>query len=633
MNYQEFYTNSIDQPEAFWKEQAMAIEWYNKPESIVSNDENGYPVWYKDGELNICYLALDKHIQDGHGDQIALIYDSPVTQTVKKYTFFEVKTEVAKLAGGMLSLGLKKGNTAIIYMPMIPQAAFAMLACARIGVTHSVVFGGFAPHELAIRIDDCKPKAIITASSGIEIDRLIAYKPLVDEAIELASHRPKKVIVFNRKLGARVPFKKYDVDYDALVYGSEETPCVPVSSTHPLYVLHTSGTTGKPKGIVRDTGGYAVALKFSMKYIYGVKENEVFWAASDVGWVVGHSFIVYGPLINRNTTIIFEGKPIKTPDASTFWRIIEEHKVNTMFTAPTAIRAIKKEDPNGDFIKKYDLSSLKTQFLAGERCDVATLEWYLEHIPVPAIDHWWQTESGWPMIANMMGVEYLPIKPGSVGKAVCGFDIKIFDEKGTELGPNEEGYVVLKLPLPPGTLMDLWNDNPRFKAGYLNKFPGYYFSGDGGFKDEDDYIFITGRVDDVINVAGHRLSTAEMEEIVASHHSVAECAVIGINDALKGQTPLALVVTKLDAEIEHFQLEQEIIKLVRQQIGAVASLRNVVIVDRLPKTRSGKTLRKLMRSIADGENYQIPSTIDDESIVEEINAVLKKYEIGVYNNK
>ena len=633
MNYKDFYTDSINQPETFWKEQAMEIEWYNKPETIISKDENGYPVWYKDGELNICYLALDKHIQDGYGDQIALIYDSPVTQTVKKYTFFEVKTEVAKLAGGMLSLGLKKGNTAIIYMPMIPQAAFAMLACARIGVTHSVVFGGFAPHELAIRIDDCKPKAIITASSGIEIDRLIAYKPLVDEAIELASHRPKKVIVFNRKLGARVPFKKYDVDYDALVYGSEETPCVPVNATHPLYVLHTSGTTGKPKGIVRDTGGYVVALKFSMQYIYGVKENEVFWAASDVGWVVGHSFIVYGPLINRNTTIIFEGKPIKTPDASTFWRIIEEHKVNTMFTAPTAIRAIKKEDPNGDFIKKYDLSSLKTQFLAGERCDVATLEWYLEHIPVPAIDHWWQTESGWPMIANMMGVEYLPIKPGSVGKAVCGFDIKIFNEKGTELGPNEEGYVVLKLPLPPGTLMDLWNDNSQFKAGYLKKFPGYYFSGDGGFKDEDDYIFITGRVDDVINVAGHRLSTAEMEEIVASHHSVAECAVIGINDALKGQIPLALVVTKLDESIEHFQLEQEIIKLVRQQIGAVASLRNVVIVERLPKTRSGKTLRKLMQSISDGENYQIPSTIDDESIVSEIVTVLKKYEIGVYNTK
>lgn len=630
MNYKDIYTASIEQPENFWAEQANAIEWHNKPEIILSSDKNGYPLWYEDGELNICYLALDKHIQDGHGDQIALIYDSPVTQVVKKYTFSEVKTEVAKLAGGMQSLGLKKGDTAVIYMPMIPQAAFAMLACARIGVTHSVVFGGFAPHELAIRIDDCKPRVILTASSGIEIDRLIAYKPLVDEAIELANHKPKKVVVFNRKLGARVPFKKYDVDYDALVYGSEETPCVVLNATHPLYVLYTSGTTGKPKGIVRDTGGYTVALKFSMQKIYNANEGDIFWAASDVGWVVGHSFIVYGPLINRNTTIIFEGKPIKTPDASTFWRMIDEHKVNVMFTAPTAIRAIKKEDPNGDFIKEYDLGSLKTQFLAGERCDVATLDWYQENIPIPAIDHWWQTESGWPMIANMMGIEYLPIKPGSVGKAVCGYDIKIFGENGTELGANEEGYVVLKLPLPPGTLLDLWKDNPRFQAGYLNKFPGYYFSGDGGFKDEDDYIFITGRVDDVINVAGHRLSTAEMEEIVASHHAVAECAVIGINDELKGQTPLALVVTKHGEEIEHYQLEQEVIKLVRQQIGAVASLRNVVIVERLPKTRSGKILRKLMRSIADGGDFQIPSTIDDETIVAEIIEVLTKYQIGVY---
>lgn len=633
MNYKDIYTKSIEQPEEFWAEQANAIEWYKAPETILSTDENGYPLWYKDGELNICYLALDKHIQDGYGDKTALIYDSPVTQTVKRYSFSEVKTEVAKLAGGMQSLGLKKGDRAVIYMPMIPQAAFAMLACARIGVTHSVVFGGFAPHELAIRIDDCKPRVILTASSGIEIDRLIAYKPLVDEAIELATYKPKKVIVFNRKLGARVPFKKYDVDYDALVYGSEEAPCISVSATHPLYVLYTSGTTGKPKGIVRDTGGYATALKFSMHYIYGIKEDEVFWAASDVGWVVGHSFIVYGPLINRNATIIFEGKPIRTPDASTFWRVIDEHKVNAMFTAPTAIRAIKKEDPNGDFIKQYDLSSLKTQFLAGERCDIPTLEWYLGHIPVPAIDHWWQTESGWPIVSNMIGVEKSIVKPGSVGKAVCGYDIKIFGENGIELGPNEEGYVVLKLPLPPGALLDLWNDNPRFKAGYLNKFPGYYFSGDGGFKDEDDYIYITGRVDDVINVAGHRLSTVEMEEIVASHYAVAECAVIGINDELKGQTPLALVVTKLGEEIEHFQLEQEIIKLVRHQIGAVASLRNVVIVERLPKTRSGKILRKLMRSIADGENFQIPSTIDDEAIVEEIMEVLKKYEIGVYNKK
>ena len=630
MNYCDIYKKSITSSEEFWSTQANQLEWYNLPSNILSTDNNGYPLWFADGNLNACYLAVDKHIQDGFGEQIAIIYDSPVTQTVKKYTFNEVKTEVAKLAGGLLSLGLEKGDTAVIYMPMIPQAAFAMLACARIGVTHSVVFGGFAPHELAIRIDDCEPKAIITASSGIEIDRLIAYKPLVDEAIELANHKPEKVLVFNRKLGARVPFKKYDVDYDALVYGSEEAPCVPVNATHPLYILYTSGTTGKPKGIVRDTGGYATALKFSMQHIYDAKEGDVFWAASDVGWVVGHSYIVYGPLINRNTTIIFEGKPIRTPDASTFWRVIAEHKVNIMFTAPTAIRAIKKEDPNGEFIKQYDLSSLRIQFLAGERCDVATLEWYHEHIPIPAIDHWWQTESGWPMIANMMGVEYLPIKPGSAGKAVTGYDIRIFGENGQELGPNEEGYVVIKLPLPPGTLLDLWKDNERFKAGYLNKFPGYYFSGDGGFKDDEDYIYITGRVDDVINVAGHRLSTAEMEEIVASHHSVAECAVIGINDELKGQIPLALVVAKSGEEIEHFQLQHEVVHLVREQIGAVASLRDVVVVQRLPKTRSGKILRKMMRSIADGEQFQVPSTIDDEAIIDEIREVLEHAKIGSF---
>ncbi len=630
MNYEAFYKQSIENPEAFWAHQADAIEWYQKPSVILSKDENEYPLWFKDGQLNMCYLALDKHIQDGHGDQVAIIYDSPVTQTIKKYTFNEVKSEVAKLAGGLLSLGLKTGETAVIYMPMIPQAAFAMLACARIGVTHSVVFGGFAPHELAIRIDDCKPRVILTASSGIEIDRLIAYKPLVDEAIELAQHKPKKVVVLNRKLGARIPFKKYDVDYDALVYGSEETPCVPVNATHPLYVLYTSGTTGKPKGIVRDTGGYATALQFSMRYIYGVQQDEVFWAASDVGWVVGHSFIVYGPLLNRNTTVLFEGKPIRTPDASTFWRVIAEHKVSVMFTAPTAIRAIKKEDPDGEFIKQYDLSSLRTQFLAGERCDVATLSWYREHIPIPAIDHWWQTESGWPMICNMMGVEYLPIKPGSSGKAVSGYNIKILGENGQELAANEEGYVVVQLPLPPGTLLTIWNDTERFQAGYLHKFPGYYFSGDGGYRDEDGYLFITGRVDDVINVAGHRLSTAEMEEIVASHSSVAECAVIGINDELKGQIPLAMVVTKSGDSIEHFQLQHEIVQLVREKIGAVAALRDVVIVQRLPKTRSGKILRKLLRSIADGENFQIPSTIDDEAIIGEIQADFERDKIGVF---
>jgi len=633
MNYNNFYSKSQNNPEAFWKEQADAIQWYKKPETILSHDENGYPQWYEDGELNVCYLAIDKHVEDGFGEEIALIYDSPVTQTVRKYSFSEVKSEVARLAGGLVSLGLKKGNTAIIYMPMIPQTAFAMLACARIGATHSVVFGGFAPHELAIRIDDCKPKVIITASSGIEIDRLIAYKPLVDEAIALAEHKPKKVVILNRKLGARIPFKKYDVDYDALVYGSEEAECVAVNSRHPLYILYTSGTTGKPKGIVRDSGGHCVALKFSMKYIYNVRAGEVFWAASDMGWAVGHSYTLYGPLLNRNATVIFEGKPIKTPDASTFWRIIEEHKVSVMFTAPTAIRAIKKEDPEGEFIKEYDLSSLRTQFLAGERCDVATLEWYAQHIPIPAIDHWWQTETGWPIVANMMGVEYLPIKPGSVGKAVSGYTIKIFNEKGTELGANEEGYVVISLPLPPGCMLGLWKDEHRFQSGYLKKFPGYYFSGDGGYVDSEGYIFITGRVDDVINVAGHRLSTAEMEEIVASHPSIAECAVIGINDDLKGQVPLALVVLKLNETIEHFQLEQEIVKLVRNKIGAVASLRNVVLVQRLPKTRSGKILRKLMRSIADGDPFQIPSTIDDENIVGEITEVLTKYEIGSFNKK
>jgi propionyl-CoA synthetase len=630
MNYYELYKNSTESAIDFWNEHSQNIAWFSNPKNILSKDANDYPLWFADGALNLCYLTVDKHIEDGFGDQIAIIYDSPVTQTVKKYTFNDVKTEVAKLAGGLVSLGLEKGDTAVIYMPMIPQAAFAMLACARIGVTHSVVFGGFAPHELAIRIDDCEPKAIITASSGIEIDRLIAYKPLVDEAIALANHKPEKVVVLNRKLGAKVPFKKYDVDYDALVYGSDEVDCVAVNSTHPLYILYTSGTTGKPKGIVRDTGGYATALKFSMQHIYDAKPGEVFWAASDVGWVVGHSYIVYGPLINRNTTVLFEGKPIRTPDASTFWRVIAEHKVSVMFTAPTAIRAIKKEDPNGDFIKKYDLSCLRIQFLAGERCDVATLEWYREHIPVPAIDHWWQTESGWPMIANMMGVEYLTIKPGSAGKAVTGYDIKIFGENGQELGPNEEGYVVIKLPLPPGTMLDLWNDSERFKSGYLTKFPGYYFSGDGGFKDDEDYIFITGRVDDVINVAGHRLSTAEMEEIVASHHSVAECAVIGINDELKGQIPLALVVAKSGEAIEHFQLQHEVVQLVREKIGAVASLRDVVMVQRLPKTRSGKILRKMMRSIADGESFQTPSTIDDEAIIDEIRTVLKQDKIGFY---
>lgn len=625
MNYTDFYAKSIANPEEFWEEQARQIKWFKTPQIILSKDENEYPIWFKDGELNACYLALDKHIEDGFGDEVAIIYDSPVTQTIRHITYNEAKAETAKLAGGLVSLGVQKGDTVIIYMPMIPQALFAMLACARIGATHSVVFGGFSPTELAIRIDDCKPKVILTASSGIEIDRLIAYKPLVDEAIEIAGHKPQNVVIFNRKLGARVPFKKYDIDYDALVYGSEEADCVPVESTHPLYILYTSGTTGKPKGIVRDTGGHCTALKFSMKYIYNTQPGEVYWAASDIGWAVGHSYTVYGPLINRNTTVVFEGKPVRTPDASTFWRVISEHKVRTMFTAPTAIRAIKKEDPNGEFIKQYDLSCLRTQFLAGERCDVATLQWYTQHIPVPVIDHWWQTESGWPMIAIMMGVEQLPYKPGSSGKPVTGYNIQILDENGNELGPNEEGYVAIKLPLAPGALLGVYNNLERFQSSYLEKFPGYYFSGDGGYKDEEGYIYITGRVDDVINVAGHRLSTAEMEEVVASHDAVAECAVVGVNDDLKGQIPFALVVVKSGEEIEHFQLEYEVIQLVREKIGAVASLKNVMIVQRLPKTRSGKILRKILRAIIDGTEFQVPSTIDDEAILGEIQQTLNEY--------
>lgn len=618
MNYSDFYKKSIENPELFWAEQANAIEWFKHPNIILSNNEYGYPQWFEDGELNACYLAIDKHINDGYGDSTAIIYDSPVTQTIKKYTFNEVKSEVAKLAGGIQSLGLKKGDTAIVYMPMIPQALFSMLACARIGVTHSVVFGGFAPNELAIRIDDCKPKIILTASSGIEVNRLIAYKPLVDEAIELAEHKPDRVVVFNRKLGAKVPFNNHDVDYGALVYGSEEADCVAVSSNHPLYILYTSGTTGKPKGVVRDTGGYVTALKFSMKHVYDVNPDDVFWAASDVGWVVGHSYITYGPLINRSTTIVFEGKPIKTPDASTFWRVIEEHKVKAMFVAPTALRAIKQEDPEGEFIKKYDLSHFKTLFLAGERCDIATINWFRSHIPVPAIDHFWQTETGWPMAAPMVGIEKSPIVLGSVGRPVCGYNIQILNEEGSVLDENQEGYVVTKLPLPPGTLMDLWNDHNRFVDGYLSQYDGYYFSGDGGFKDENGNVFITGRVDDVINVAGHRLSTADMEETISSHDAIAECAVVGISDELKGQVPLALVVKKKNSEIENFQLEYELVQLVRDKIGAVTSFKKVIVVERLPKTRSGKILRKLIRSIYDKVDYQIPSTIEDASVIDEL---------------
>lgn len=619
MKAQEMFNQSVEDKVQFWTEQAKEIKWFKFPESILSEDENGYPQWFSDGQLNMSYVCIDRHIEDGYGDQIAVIYDSPVTETQQKYTFNELKHEVAKLAGGLQSLGLKKGDTAVIYMPMIPQTLFAMLACARIGVIHNVVFGGFAPNELVVRIDDCKPKVLITSTAGVEIARRIPYLPLVEEAIRLAQDKVEHVIVYNRQLVDNDhEYFEGTIDYKELVEKSTPADYVSVESTHPLYLLYTSGTTGKPKGVARDTGGHATALKFSMKYHYGMQPGETFWAASDFGWAVGHSYMVYAPLLNRNTTIVFEGKPIMTPDAGTFWRVISEHKVNVMFTAPTAIRAIKKEDPNGELIKKYDLSNYRMQFLAGERCDVATLDWFAEHLKVPAIDHWWQTESGSPMLGLLTYFEDYHIKRASAGKPVPGYDIKVFDENGYELDPHHEGFLVIKLPLAPGALLGIWNDFERFQSSYLSQFPGYYFSGDGAIKDEDGYIFVTGRVDDVINVAGHRLSTSEMEEVVSSNIDIAECAVVGIEDQLKGQIPFAIVVTKAGVEKSESEIEKEIVKLVREKIGAVASLKNVMVVNRLPKTRSGKILRKLIRTMLDGKEFQMPSTIDDETIVEEI---------------
>lgn len=623
MDYEKLYNESINNPNTFWKNQANALSWYEMPTRILSKTENGFS-WFADGKLNLSYLCIDKHIEAGHGDQNAIIYDSPVTNTIEHITYTELLYQVGTLAGGLVNLGVKKGDTVVIYMPMIPQAVYAMLACARIGAIHSVVFGGFAPHELAIRIDDCKPKVLITASNGVEINRIVPYKPFVDEAIEKAKYKPEKVVVFDRKSGVAFDMNKRDISFTELQSNSEVVPAVPVEATHPSYILYTSGTTGTPKGVVRDTGGYATALKFSMKHIYGVNEGEPYWAASDIGWVVGHSYIVYGPLLNRNTTILFEGKPIKTPDASTFWRVIAEHKVKVMFTAPTAIRAIRKEDPEGNLMKKYDLSHLKYQFLAGERCDVSTLNWTQEKLGIPVIDHWWQTESGWPMLANMVGVELLDVKPGSATKPVCGYAIEILNEGGEPVEANVEGFVAIKLPLPPGNLLNLWGNPDRFKAAYLSKFPGYYFSGDGGYIDEDGYVFITGRVDDIINVAGHRLSTAEMEEIVASHPAVAECAVFGVHCELKGQKPLALVVLKTNAGMDEKNIEKEVVKAVRSEIGPVASFKEVKVVKRLPKTRSGKILRELMRKIADNEIYKLPSTIDDVSIIPELEELLQK---------
>ncbi|RDV14606.1 propionyl-CoA synthetase [Pontibacter diazotrophicus] len=628
-DYLKAYKQSIENPEAFWGDQAARLAWYEQPQQVLSTDENGFYRWFKGGKLNTAYLALDFHVENGRADQTALIYDSPVTDTIKKYSYRELRDLVAHFAGALQGLGVEKGDTVVIYMPVIPEAVVAMLACARLGAIHSVVFGGFAPHELSVRIDDARPKVVVSASCGIEFDRVIpSYKPLLDKALQDSMHKPGHTVIFQRPQVAAAMQPGRDLDFADLLQQAEPADCVPVDATDPLYILYTSGTTGKPKGIVRDNGGHAVALKYSMKAVYGVDPGETFWAASDVGWAVGHSYLVYGPLIHGCTTILFEGKPVRTPDAGTFWRVIQEHHVKVLFTAPTAFRAIKKEDPEGEFKKKYDLPSLKYLFLAGERCDVATYYWAKDMLKVPVIDHWWQTESGWPMVANMVGLEEHAPKPGSAGKPVCGYDVQILNEKGKQLIPNQEGYVAVKLPLPPGCLPTLWQDDERFKKAYLERYPGYYLTGDGGYIDEDNYVYIMGRIDDVINVSGHRLSTGEMEEMVASHKAVAECAVVGIADELRGQRPIGLVVLKDGQTISEAQLEEELVAHIREKIGAVACFKNVLIVNRLPKTRSGKILRKIMRHIADGTPYTVPSTIDDPAILTEIHDRLKERKTG-----
>jgi propionyl-CoA synthetase len=628
MKYQEKYNYSITQKEDFWAEQAEKIAWFKKPETILSQDENGFYRWFKGGKLNTSHLALDYHVENGRADQNAFIYDSPATNSVKKFTFRELRDAVAKLAGGLKKLGVEKGDTVVIYMPMVPEAAMAMLACARLGAIHSVVFGGFAPNELAIRIDDAKPKVIISASCGIEFDKVIPYKPLLDHALEMAEFKPNHAVILQRSQVHAEMKEGFDIDFNELQDNSEPADCVEVDATDPLYILYTSGTTGKPKGIVRDNGGHAVAMHYSMQDIYNVQPGNVFLAASDIGWVVGHSYIIYAPLIYGCTSIFFEGKPIRTPDAGTFWRVIADHKVDCFFTAPTAFRAIRKEDPEVELMKKYDLSSLKSIFVAGERCDPSTLLWLKEISNLPVIDHWWQTETGWGIVANMMGVEEFPVKVGSATKPVCGFELKILNEAGEELKANEEGYICVKLPMAPGSLPTLWNDDKRFRESYLSTFEGYYLTGDGGYIDEEGYVYIMGRVDDVINVAGHRLSTGAMEEIIASHPAVAECAVVGITDELRGQRPVGFVVLKDGQGIDEKTLENESISLIRDKIGAVAFYRNTVLVKRLPKTRSGKILRKVMRQLADNEHFTVPSTIDDPMILDEIKQKLIDRKIG-----
>lgn len=616
--YYATYMRSIHEQEQFWSEQAQYIDWYEFPPHILGTDDHGLYRWFMGGKLNTCYLALDHHVENGRSGQTAMIYDSPVTGVKTAYSYREMLDQTALFAGVLKNLGVEKGDRVIIYMPMIPQTVFAMLACARLGAVHSVVFGGFAAHELALRIDDAHPKVLLTASAGLEVDKVIPYHSLVDAALSEAHHHVEHVVMWQRDFHPAPLHERY-LDWNTLLSMAEPAECVPVDATDPLYILYTSGTTGKPKGIVRDNGGYAVALKYSMSQVYDVQPGDVFWAASDVGWVVGHSYIVYAPLIHGCTTILYEGKPVRTPDAGAFWRVISEHQVKVMFTAPTGFRAIKKEDPDGLLYKKYDMSCLKYLFLAGERCDAATLEWATDLLGIPVIDHWWQTESGWPMLTTPIeNGRVQPVKPGSAGKPVPGFQIHILDPNAHEVAEGDEGAVGVKLPMPPGCLPTLWQHPKQFVESYLTAYPGYYFTGDGGYRDEDGYYFITGRIDDVINVAGHRLSTADMEEIVASHHAVAECAVIGIAHELKGQVPLGLVVLKTGAEISDSVLQSELIQMVRDRLGPLAYFKQALVVKRLPKTRSGKILRRIMRHIADDKPYSTPSTIEDITVLDEI---------------
>ncbi len=628
MDYATNYTESLQHPASFWKQQAEELDWFTFPPNILSQDEAGLFRWYQGGKMNTSYLALDYHVKNGRGDQPALIYDSPVTDTKSSYTYTELLHKVAIFASVLRSLGVEKGDRVVIYMPMIPEAVVGMLACARLGAVHSVVFGGFAAHELAIRIDDAQPKVILTATGGKEINRLIPYMPIVNAAIEQAEHKVETCVVFQREIISAELTPGRDHDWESLVQTASPVPYVELDANDPLYILYTSGTTGKPKGVVRENGGHAVALKKSLDWVYNSQPGDVFWAASDIGWVVGHSYIVYAPLIQGCTTILFEGKPIKTPNAGTFWRVIEEYGVNVLFTAPTAFRAIRKEDPDGYLKKQYDTSSLRHIFLAGERTDETTYHWLRELAQIPVIDHWWQTESGSPMLANSAGVERKLIKPGSASFPVFGFDIQILDKEGHPLGPHEEGIVAIKLPLPPGCLPTLWNNTQGFRDSYLSQFDGYYFSGDGGYKDEDGYFFITGRIDDIINVAGHRLSTAEMEEVVASHHAVAECAVIGVYNELKGQVPVGFLVLKSGLDISEEKVEKEVIQMVREEIGAVAAFKRAVITQKLPKTRSGKILRKIMRYITDNKPFSPPSTIEDLSVLGELEELSKSKRIG-----